>query len=235
MIALGIEASAPSASVALFQGVDWPGERSEQIVLDAACGAARGLAPSISELLARCGLAPADLDLIAVGLGPGGYTGTRLALATAKTLSFVLRKPILGVSSTQALAAGDAVPEGRVLAVFDARKGMVYGGLYEKPAGKPPIETEAPFLRSASEVVRGLTEEIFVVGSGLPVLERSAGRSLRGDVDRTQTAREVLFVATARYSQGERDRERDLLPLYLRPSEAEILFEKRRVDGNASV
>lgn len=235
MNALGIEASAPSASVALFQGMDWPGDRSEQIVLEASRGAARGLAPSISDLLGRFGLAPTELDLIAVSVGPGGYTGTRLALATAKTLAFVLGKPILGVPSTQALAADESVPNGRVLAVIDARKGMVYGGLYEKPAGKPPIEKEAPFLRSAKEVIQGLTDETFIVGDGLAVLEQSAGRSLRGDVDRTQTAREVLFVATARYSQGERERERDLLPLYLRPSEAEILFEKRRLDGKASV
>jgi len=230
MIALGLEASARVASVALMLGESFELGEHDLILLQAEKGAARGLAPAIQQILGRQGLRPADLDLIAVSLGPGGYTGTRLALATAKTISWVLGIPILGVPSTEALAAHPSLPSGPILVALDARKGLLYGARYSRRPGRPPQEIEAPFLRPAAEIARGLESGVHVVGDGSAQVRKLAGTDVSGDDKCVQTAREVLFIAAARYSRGEQDRERDLLPLYLRPSEAEILWEQRRLE-----
>ena len=234
MIALGLEASARIASVALLRGDRFEDADLDLILLEAEQGAARGLAPAIAEILTRHGLRPADVTLLAVSLGPGGYTGTRLALATAKTMACVLDIPILGVPSTLALAGHPSLPSGTILTVLDARKGLLYGARYQRPAFGPPEEVEAPFLKPAEEIARGLSADVQVVGDGIECLRQVAGTELACIGDCVQTAREVLFVAAARYSRGERDRERDLLPLYLRPSEAEILWEQRRLRARAA-
>ncbi|MBI4879103.1 MAG: tRNA (adenosine(37)-N6)-threonylcarbamoyltransferase complex dimerization subunit type 1 TsaB [Planctomycetes bacterium] len=228
MIALGLEASARVGSVALYRGAE--GERGEtvEVELCAEGGHARALAPAIQDLLASRGLAARDLDLIVVGLGPGGYTGVRLALATAKTLSIFLTKPLLGVPSTAALAAHARVPAGAVLAAVDARHGLVYGGLYHKDEHGLPREVEAPFLRPAAELLATLAPATFVAGDGCDVLRRAAGGAVNGDPALVPRAADLLALGLKRFARGQRDEERTLQPLYLRPSEAEIRFERLR-------
>lgn len=231
MIALAIETSAIPGSVALRSGPD--GEEHVDVArLEKAGGHARSLAPAISRLLEARALTPERLDLIAVGLGPGGYTGIRLGLATAKTLSAVLACPILGVPSTRVLAAHPAVPEGRVLTVLDAKKGDVYGAVYEKAAGAGPREVEAPFVRPAEDVLLTLDDRTFVCGDGYAVLAaaREDGPPA-GDATIVPRADELLALGLERLRRGELDEEKSLLPLYLRPSEAEIRWERRRRDA----
>lgn len=234
LTALAFEASSRAASVALLRGVASDPAAWSLTSIPPESGAARGLAPAARDLLRSAGLAPADLQMIAVCLGPGAYTGTRMALATAKTMAAVLDLPILGVPSTSALAAHPDLPAGRILTLLDARKGLVYGGLHERPAEGLPVSLDGPFLRPIESILPGLDEVSFVAGDGLPVLcdarERAAGSDvapLHGDATLSARAREVLLVAIERFSRGERDQERILLPLYLRPSEAEIRFNAR--------
>lgn len=85
----------------------------------------------VHELLARHGVAEGDLEGVAVGLGPGSFTGLRIGLATAKGLAYALRLPLAGASSLAALALEG--PEGRVLfATAVARQGELYVGRYRR-------------------------------------------------------------------------------------------------------
>ena len=77
-------------------------------------------------LLGRAGLAFADLDLIAVGTGPGSFTGLRIGVATARALAQATGAPVAGVSTLRALAEVPADPETLVLPVVDARRGEVF-------------------------------------------------------------------------------------------------------------
>ncbi len=87
-------------------------------------------------LLAGAGLRPADLDALAVGIGPGSFTGIRMALATARALSLALGIPVAGVSTLAALAAG--APE--ALPVIDAKRSEVFSELGGDPVVLAPAD-----------------------------------------------------------------------------------------------
>lgn len=82
------------------------------------------------EALVAAGVARGDLERIGVGVGPGGFTGLRIGIATARGLAQGLGVPLVGVSSLRALAEG-AAPGGPVLAVLDARRGEAFLAAYE--------------------------------------------------------------------------------------------------------
>jgi tRNA threonylcarbamoyladenosine biosynthesis protein TsaB len=87
------------------------------------------LLPAIHDVMARAGVAYRDLDAIAVGRGPGTFTGLRIGVATARALAKANGLPLRGVSSLAALAAG--MPDGPRLPLIDAKRGEVYGALFE--------------------------------------------------------------------------------------------------------
>ena len=122
---LALDAAGASCSAAVW---------AEGALRARACEAmARGqserLVPMIEEVMARAGLAYADLEAIAVTRGPGGFTGVRIGLATARGLGLALGRPVLGVTSFEALAAGAPAPQaaGEIrVAVIDAKRAEVY-------------------------------------------------------------------------------------------------------------
>jgi len=85
------------------------------------------LMPSVDFLMAQAGWLPTDLELVAVAQGPGSYTGLRMAASLAKTLAYTLKLPLAGVSSLYALVQSS----GLVVPLINARRGFVYGGIYE--------------------------------------------------------------------------------------------------------
>jgi tRNA threonylcarbamoyladenosine biosynthesis protein TsaB len=107
---------------------------------------ARELMPAVAEVMDRAGLDFGDLDAIAVGVGPGTFTGLRIGIATARALASANGLPLKPVSSLAALAAGIVGGPGaeQALPVIDAKRGEVFAALYaaggERPAGaeRPP-------------------------------------------------------------------------------------------------
>ncbi|WP_077624179.1 tRNA (adenosine(37)-N6)-threonylcarbamoyltransferase complex dimerization subunit type 1 TsaB [Sediminibacillus massiliensis] len=88
------------------------------------------LMPAISKLMDETGTAPEELDKIVVAKGPGSFTGVRIGLSTAKTMGWALNIPVVGVSSLEAVALQGSFSPFSVCPFFDARRGLVYTGLY---------------------------------------------------------------------------------------------------------
>jgi tRNA threonylcarbamoyladenosine biosynthesis protein TsaB len=109
------------------------------------------LMPAVHEAMERAGLAFGELDAIGVGVGPGSFTGLRIGVSTARALARGAGTELRPVSSLRALAAGIDAPVR--LPLIDARRGEVFGALYE--GGE---ERWAPFAAAPEELVARLRE-----------------------------------------------------------------------------
>lgn len=149
---------------------------------------ARELLPAVARVLGEAGVGFAQLDALAVGRGPGGFTGLRIGLASAHGLAKAHALPLHGVSSLAALAAGLPADRPR-LALIDARRGELFAALYD---GAETVL--APFAAPPDQVVAR------VRASGLDPLAAGDG-SLRFrdqlEAAGIEVAAEVLHVVRA--------------------------------------
>jgi len=98
------------------------------------------LMPAVERLMKEIGMAPDELDKIIVASGPGSYTGVRIGVTTAKTLAWSLGIPISTVSSLEVLAWQGRFSEHNICSFFDARRGLVYAGVYASENGVPVLD-----------------------------------------------------------------------------------------------
>jgi tRNA threonylcarbamoyladenosine biosynthesis protein TsaB len=132
---LALDTSSPTVSVALHDGDDVVVELTSAQPLQHG----EQLAPLVAQALDRAGLVRQDLTAIAVGVGPGPFTGLRVGLVTARTLGYVLEIPVYGVCSLDVLAV-EAVEVGAVASEFmvatDARRKEVYLAAYDQTGSR---------------------------------------------------------------------------------------------------
>lgn len=178
------------------------------------------------------------IDRIAVGLGPGTFTGIRIGIATATGLAISTSLPLVGVSTLAALAVGAAreVPgRGPVMAVLDARRGEAFAGLYN-PAGR---ELEPPAVLKPDR----LTDRLAEISTRLPVPPRIAGPGslrFRDDLELAgypipepgSRAHRLSGRAICELGAGVPQPEvgKPLDPIYLRAPDAQIWLERDRPD-----
>jgi len=220
---LAIETSTEACSVAVYVDGDvrerheLAPRRHTQLVL-----------PWADELLAEAGLRKSQLDAIAVGRGPGAFTGVRLAIAIVQGLALALDRPVLPVS-TLAVLAMQGQGE-RVLAAIDARMGEVYLGEFVRTrdglvaaAGPEVIVPPSQALRPALPT--------FGVGTGFSAesaaLVARLGDALQGfDATMLPHAADLARLAAAAWARGEAIAPDALEPAYLRDKVALTLEEQ---------
>ncbi|WP_223068129.1 tRNA (adenosine(37)-N6)-threonylcarbamoyltransferase complex dimerization subunit type 1 TsaB [Paenibacillus caui] len=175
-------------------------------------GHAEYLLPAVQEVLKASGTAQRELGGIIVGLGPGSYTGIRIAVTAGKSLAWSLGIPVVGVSSLETLAlgawargagiaAGDLAPaaEGRSLAgagsgtewvvpLMDARRGQVYTALFEAAPGRLTRRLEPDAIRLMADWAEALGAK----WAALPAEARPSVVTLAGDAARHAEAAESL-------------------------------------------
>jgi tRNA threonylcarbamoyladenosine biosynthesis protein TsaB len=131
VIVLGFDTATAATAVALLASPGDAAERRHDPAPGERPGHASRLLALAHELLAGAGLTFGDVDRIAVGLGPGGFTGLRIGVSTARALAQAADAEIVGVSTLRALAAAARPDPGQpVLAVVDARRGEVFAGAW---------------------------------------------------------------------------------------------------------
>lgn len=225
MLVLAIETSTPQTTVALGndQGVmaselvSWAKGHSEVVV------------PAIHRLLDLTEVRLPQVGGVAVGLGPGLFTGLRVGVATARAMAQVLRVPVVGIGSLDVLAFSARYSRWRIGAVTDGKRGEVFYAFYRPVPGGVARETGftvGPPSRLAADL-DAAGEETLLVGGGALLYRR--------ELEDVNTAVEFASMSTAfpvavsllelalpRFHREETSRPEDVVPYYVRKSDAEI-------------
>jgi tRNA threonylcarbamoyladenosine biosynthesis protein TsaB len=188
--------------------------------------------PWADRLLAEVGVAKSQLDAVAVGRGPGAFTGVRLAIAIAQGIALALDRPVVPVSTLAVLAAGARSDATRVLAAIDARMGEVYWGAFERRGDDlAAVSTEAVSTPGAVALPDGVGGW-YGVGTGFAAAEAALqlglGVQLAGvDPAALPHAADVARLAVAAIGRGEVLPPERVEPAYLRNNVARTLAEQQ--------
>jgi len=207
-------------------------------VIERRCPAGRPhsetLLPLVRELLAEAAVTVAGLDAIAFGVGPGAFTGLRVACGAAQGLAVVGERPLLPVTSLEAMA--EIAGGERVLSLLDARMGEVYAGRYARSGNGwrledeirvgPPAEILLP--EASGWVACGNAPAVY---PGLRARLEERGIAVIPDILPTATA--VARLASPRLARGEGIDPALAAPLYIRDKVAKTVAERLREGGKA--
>jgi len=227
MLILALDTSTPVGSVALL---------SDETVLARASADVKGqhgelLIGTIARCLEEGGRTLADVDLLAVGIGPGSFTGVRVGVATVKGLALSNGLPLIGVVSLVAMARSVGPGEGVVAPLVHAHRGEVYAAVYRRDDAGPQILVE-PFNALPAEAARQIREAaggapLLVLGDGYRRYAAAFGEHL-GVFDAAPEAHDAPDAAAIglegrrRFVADGPDDTAALEPLYVRPSDAKL-------------
>ena len=231
MLILGIETSTPQTSVALGD----EGGIVAALTLSGRKASHELVAPAVEELLRWTELSRSALTGVAVGLGPGLFTGMRVGIATAKTLAQVLGIPVLGLASLDLVAFSYRHSRRLICSTIDARrKELFYAFFRPVPGG---VTREGEFEVGSADALaaelQARNEDVLLVGNGALVYRRQlqeAGSQVEiaEGANAFPSAVSLVELAVPRFQREEFDRVYDLQPVYVRKSDAEIAWDKRR-------
>ena len=220
---LAVDASGKSASVALVSDGELVGEMN----LHAGYTHSETLLPMIDELLSATRTPIRAVDLFAVTVGPGSFTGLRIGIATVKGLAFPGNIPCVPVSTLEAAAMNLADADGVVCAALDARRDQVYAALFEGRKGKlVRLFEDEPISLAQLEGRLAQTEgqPVRLVGDGATLVQNALGDRipdvrLASEALRLPRASSVARVAMEHLADAIPGDQ--LMPRYLRLSQAE--------------
>jgi tRNA threonylcarbamoyl adenosine modification protein YeaZ len=215
VLVVGFDTATPAVSVAVHDG--------ERVVAEASAADGRRhgelLAPMIAKVLADAGVSRTDLTAVAVGVGPGPYTGLRVGVVTARVLGSVLGIPVHGVCSLDVIAAAVTPPAGReFLVATDARRKEVYWARYDAAGHR----LEGPLVGPAA-AIPGAADAL-VAGAGGQLYPESFGEIIEPAYP---AARALCGIVAAQLAAGLPASAAE--PLYLRRPDAKEPGRPKRV------
>jgi tRNA threonylcarbamoyladenosine biosynthesis protein TsaB len=226
---LALETATESCSVALIHG-EMVIARSEL----APRRHAERVLPMADELLAEAGIGRHALDVIAVGRGPGAFTGVRLAVSLAQGMAMALDVPVVTVSSLAALALEAPEDDTSILAVIDARMGEIYAGCFRRGEHGDLVALDDERVCTAETLQLPRAAAWHVVGTGWATYsdvlrQRLGSASLRStDGARYPQATHVAELGAQGFRAGLAQAPELALPVYLRDKVALTLVEQGR-------
>lgn len=229
---LAIETSGRVGAVALARGANL--EHAHEFRADH--NHAVELLPTISRLCHEAGWSPSDLEHLYLSIGPGSFTGLRIAVTLARTLALAVQVKIVVVSTLRVLAQNALLasqPPRHLAVILDAKRGQVYAAPFQHDQSAYRQTSESRVVDPA-EFLAALPEPRFLLGQGIP-FHAEALRSVPHEclpkslwLPRVET---VCRLGFERAQQGQFQDPSTLTPLYLRRPEAEEVWEKKHGQG----
>ncbi|MDI9570263.1 MAG: tRNA (adenosine(37)-N6)-threonylcarbamoyltransferase complex dimerization subunit type 1 TsaB [Pseudomonadota bacterium] len=180
------------------------------------------LLPAVEHLLRGAGLPIDAIDLFACAIGPGSFTGLRIGVGTVKGLALAMDRPVVGVSTLEALAMNAAGLADQICPVIDAKRGQVYAGHYRSDAAGRLTRLSADRLLAPEEIADRIEGDAVFLGGGAVVYReiidaRRGGRTLFAPpyLGRISAAA-VGLVACRKAEHGEVAEAVQMTPVYLR-------------------
>jgi tRNA threonylcarbamoyladenosine biosynthesis protein TsaB len=233
VLVIGIETSTLQSSVAL--GTEQGTVASMAVRMDRA--GHEIVAEALRHLLDWSGTPMESVGGVAVGLGPGLFTGMRVGIATAKTLAQTLGVPIVGAASLDLVALSARHSRRLICSTVDAKRGELFYAFYRPVPGGVARETE--FLvgppTDLSAELEARPEDILLVGTGglryRQQLEGPVQVEFASPGPANPSAEALVELAVPRLLREDFDRLYDVQPIYIRKADAEIAWDQRRGAG----
>ncbi len=186
------------------------------------------LVPMVKEVLDSLGLKVSDIDLYGVATGPGSFTGLRIGVATIKAFAHLFDKPVVGISTLEALAFNFPYNE-VVVPMIDARRDRVYTGIYTWEDGKIKtiMEPDVLDIYDLLEKLDESYEKVLVNGDGSLLHREKIKERLKEKVNLSTIgqnfcrATSIGELALINYNEGQINDYYTLVPEYLRESQAQ--------------
>ncbi len=235
---LAMDTSTRRLSVAVTEGETLLGARYFRPRRDLALS----LASDLERVLATAGLALKDIDVFVIGLGPGSFTGLRVGLSGVKALALATGKPVVGLSSLDAIAMNIrlACKDLQICVVTDARRNLVYSAVYDRTSAGLVRKGEYR-LDSISTVLGSVSGQVIFTGDGLTLFrdeilrESASGRFTPVFASERCWHPRAVSLAILGYAclrQGQVFPSAEtLVPLYLYPEDCQVGKEKSRKAG----
>lgn len=229
MLILALETSTELGSCALWRD----GE-----ILERLCPGGRShsetLLPLVRELLAEAACTVGQLDAIAFGVGPGAFTGLRIACGAAQGLAVAADIPLVPVTSLEAMASLAGAE--RVIALLDARMGEVYSGSYQRSADGYQLHGEIR-VTAPADVLLPAAQGWFACGNAIPAYPVLHERLVAANIGLMHgilpTAGALARLAAPRVARGEGIDAALAAPLYIRDKVAKTVAERLSEGGRA--
>ena len=235
MRALGIDTATWTASAGIVADGTILSERSHLV----SGSHASALLPLLEETLSAARLKLIDLDLLAISLGPGSFTGLRIGLSVVKGLSLASGLPVIGVPTLEALAVAAGPRDGLVCPVLDARKGEVYAAVF-RWNGLVPKGVVAPMAVAPDRLAERVSGICTLIGAGVetyaPLWRLHFGQraTLIEGKSVAPSGAVIAALGARRFAASGADDLDRLEPSYVRRSEAEIHRDARANIGASS-
>lgn len=193
------------------------------------------LMPMIAEAFKQSGFAPSDMDLFAAVTGPGSFTGIRIGVSAVKALAHAAEKPCAAVSALEAMAQNLAYAGGIIAPIMDARRTEVYNAIYSADGGRlTELAPPAAFgVEKLCDKLSDMGGRVIFLGDGVPPYRDIITEKLGSMAEFAPANINAQMAASAAVLAADKPKLNysELVPFYLRKSQAEREYEEKHKGG----
>ncbi|HZK22122.1 MAG TPA: tRNA (adenosine(37)-N6)-threonylcarbamoyltransferase complex dimerization subunit type 1 TsaB [Oscillospiraceae bacterium] len=228
---LGVDSSAKTASVSIVED----GKVLSLLYYNTGFTHSQTLMPMIKSALDIASIKISEIDAYAVSIGPGSFTGIRIAIAAVKGMAQPLSKPCIAISTLKAAAYPLLEHDCTAVSVMDARREQVYEAIFDCSENKLLRLTDdsANSINDLYEKIKDIKKPLYFIGDGADICfsalnSKMPNIRLAPEQIKYQRADSVAFLALEKYKKGEFITAEELNPFYLRDSQAEQSLKKKK-------